>query len=826
MNTPTTRLTRPRHVPTPKMSERKKDLFGNSSRSSLINLVIDEDSDLGPMNPLEYSSSPKSYDRPTEPLVNKRVCGRLDFSNLMEQLSPAIKNSCRISQSENSPKRITRSTPSTKLNTEDMIADDIVLSKENSSEVLLKTPALGNSVTTAPRISFRKAQNTSDCSNGTDSPKSRKTSQRRGAEKSDASDTPKAKASLTFGEISAQSFYGTSNVEPSVKRTSVERMPVKVTKVREKRAAPSAKSRRSHQRQSVARKPILGSIRKLNHKFKTKKVVKSDPLTKRSQLLDRIEKVLETSNLTSYFKDVQVNSFDKELISGRARNILKESVQSPNKSNSANRFPVDDDSDTEKRFPSDDESDKDEEPEQTKRKFFKSKSRGTENRYQVSKGISATVKRGHGIKLLSPPKKKRKVDAGYDELLSIQKEVQDIVKLLSASDNDPANMETRDENVATDETMSCEMETHECDDGQSCSAECDKYRKLIPYNTTDPAEIKRQETVLNILIENGICHEENFKIFISEYEHRKDEADAILNNLFEISVSTEAEMWIPQEDEATADDQMQCTSTDASECNAVSNEKRGYHPIFYSDHRRSTAVKKDLLSVPLPKTYKWIPLSDKQLQIDAGQKEFGSKNCSECGMFYTMHDPEDEILHQKFHNNMMGVLNFKGWTDENLVESVDEWGHKGRIIWTNKMDSKAHVTRISEILEIMNNDLGFANVELRDSSIVYLAISRKLVVGVCVAEPLKKAHTMYTKDNVEYIDLKNVVPVRCGISRIWVTPQFRRCGVGTRLIHAIRSHFVRGYTMSSNEMAFSTPTVMGKQFAQTITPNVLVYDQV
>ncbi|KAG4065323.1 hypothetical protein HA402_012765 [Bradysia odoriphaga] len=763
------------------MSERKKDLFGNSSRSSMINLVIEEDSDLGPMNPLEYSSSPKSYDRPTEPFVNKRVCGRLDFSNLMEQLSPAIKNSCRISQSENSPKRITRSTPSTKLNTEDMITEDIVLSKEHSSEVLLKTPALGNSVTTAPRISFRKAQNTSDCSNGTDSPKSRKTSQRRGAEKSDASDTPKAKASLTFGEISAQSFYGTSNVEPAIKRTPVDRVPIRVTKVREKRATSSSKNRKSQQRQSVARKPILGSIRKLNHKFKAKKVVKSDPLKKHSHLLDRIEKVLETSNLTSYFKDVQWMTIVT---------LRNDSYPTTKATKTRNRS-------------------------KQNGSFSNPNPEAQENRYQVSKGIAATVKRGHGIKLLSPPKKKRKVDDGYDELLSIQKEVQDIVKLLSTSDNDPTNVATGGENVATEE-----MET------QSVSAECDKYRQLIPYNTTDPAEIKRQETVLNILIENGICHEENFKIFISDYEHHKDEADAILNNLFEISVSTEAEMWIPQEDEATADDQMQCTSTDTSECNAVSNEKREYHPIFYRDHQRSAAVKKDLLSVPLPKTHKWIPLSDKQLQIDAGQKEFGSKNCSECGMFYTMHDPEDEILHQKFHNNMMGVLNFKGWTDENLVESVDEWGHKGRIIWTNKMDSKAHVTRISEILEIMNNDLGFANVELGDSSIVYLAISRKLVVGVCVAEPLKEAHNMYTKDNVEYIDLKNVVPVRCGISRIWVTPQFRRCGVGTRLIHAIRSHFVRGYTMSSNEMAFSTPTVMGKQFAQTITPNVLVYDQV
>lgn len=66
MNTPKSRQLRPRHVPTPKMSDRKKDLFGSNSRSSLMHLAIDEDSDLGPINPIEYSSSPKSYNIPLE----------------------------------------------------------------------------------------------------------------------------------------------------------------------------------------------------------------------------------------------------------------------------------------------------------------------------------------------------------------------------------------------------------------------------------------------------------------------------------------------------------------------------------------------------------------------------------------------------------------------------------------------------------------------------------------------------------------------------------------------------------------------------------------
>lgn len=683
MNTPTTRLMRPRHVPTPKMSERKKDLFGTNSRSSIINLVIDEDSDLGPIHPLEYSLSPKSYDVPIErklsflingfptqiiekycPLtliapVNKHLSdGRLDFCNLMEQLSPAIKNSCRISQSDNSPRRITRSTPSTRVTqTADMMTDDIVMEKENNAEILLKTPALGNSVTTAPRISFRKAVNTSDCSNGTDSPKSRKTTQRRNVEnKSDATETPKAKASLTFGEISAKCFYGTPNVETATKRSPVGRVPIAI-KFTKKRAT-SASNRRYQNRGSGARKPILGSIRKLNNKFKPKKVVEVDALKKHSQLLDRIEKVIDSSKLSTYFKDLQANSFDKDLISGRARNILKESAQSPNKS--AAHLPMDD-----KRFRSDDDSEPEEQEEPTKRKFFKSKSRSTQNRYQVAKGMSATVKRGHGIKLLSPPKKKQKIDDDYDELLSIRKEVLNIVKLLSSADRvAPTNVEKDKENACNVATV--EMHSYEMD-VQNDHSMYDNFRALIPYNTTDPTEIKRQETVLDILIENGICDEQNFKIFISEYEQHKDEAESILNNLFDISVSADAnvqeQMWTPHDQAVIIDSTMQCSST--RQCSSTSGsvasnsiEKREFHPIFYKDHRPSD-VKKDLLSVPVPKAFKWIPISDKQLQIDAGQKEFGSKNCSECGMFYTLHDPDDEILHQKFHNNMMGVLNFK-----------------------------------------------------------------------------------------------------------------------------------------------------------------------
>lgn len=68
--TPTNQTTKLRYAPTPKLSERKKRLFDlddddSKSASAFRSLTIteEEDSDLGPMNPLEFSSSPTNFNK-------------------------------------------------------------------------------------------------------------------------------------------------------------------------------------------------------------------------------------------------------------------------------------------------------------------------------------------------------------------------------------------------------------------------------------------------------------------------------------------------------------------------------------------------------------------------------------------------------------------------------------------------------------------------------------------------------------------------------------------------------------------------------------------
>lgn len=63
----------------------------------------------------------------------------------------------------------------------------------------------------------------------------------------------------------------------------------------------------------------------------------------------------------------------------------------------------------------------------------------------------------------------------------------------------------------------------------------EKYRQMLPYNTIDPEKINQQESILELLISNGICDDETFKIFIAEPDLHKDKASQILDGLYCVS---------------------------------------------------------------------------------------------------------------------------------------------------------------------------------------------------------------------------------------------------------------------------------------------------
>lgn len=140
-------------------------------------------------------------------------------------------------------------------------------------------------------------------------------------------------------------------------------------------------------------------------------------------------------------------------------------------------------------------------------------------------------------------------------------------------------------------------------------------------------------------------------------------------------------------------------------------------PIFQKNFAPTQTKSSPFITVA-KSTKEWRPIGNRQLQIDAGQKNFGLRQCNQCNMEYSVHEPEDELLHLKYHN-CVDTLSFKGWSNERVVTEIMDWNIDGRIIYVCENDSKAKKDRIKEILEMVDRNLGFASrAELKPKTLV------------------------------------------------------------------------------------------------------------
>ena len=57
----------------------------------------------------------------------------------------------------------------------------------------------------------------------------------------------------------------------------------------------------------------------------------------------------------------------------------------------------------------------------------------------------------------------------------------------------------------------------------------------------------------------------------------------------------------------------------------------------------------------------------KQMVIDAGQKVIGAQYCMTCDFVYTSGDVDEEKMHDAKHNQVVGLVKFPGWRNENKV---------------------------------------------------------------------------------------------------------------------------------------------------------------
>ncbi|KAM9298053.1 N-acetyltransferase ESCO2 [Morus bassanus] len=227
-----------------------------------------------------------------------------------------------------------------------------------------------------------------------------------------------------------------------------------------------------------------------------------------------------------------------------------------------------------------------------------------------------------------------------------------------------------------------------------------------------------------------------------------------------------------------------------------------------------------------------------QMIIDAGQKHFGAIVCKSCGMIYTAASPEDEAQHIQHHERFLEGLRYVGWKKERVV--AEFWD--GKIVLILPNDPKYAVKKAEDVREIVDNELGFKQVSLccpAKTKIYLFVSSEKMVVGCLVAESIKQAFRVLSEPEGAPSPGRDALqhhrawrcstkpePAVCGVSRIWVFGLRRRKGIARRMVDVVRSTFMYGCYLSTEEIAFSDPTPDGKLFATKYcqTPNFLVYN--
>ncbi|KAH8307377.1 hypothetical protein KR044_011001 [Drosophila immigrans] len=475
----------------------------------------------------------------------------------------------------------------------------------------------------------------------------------------------------------------------------------------------------------------------------------------------------------------------------------------------------------------------------SKRKFFKSGRRSsTCMEVRITDNIRASVNQGK-IMLMEapPPKKQRRVHVRSATIFSAEQATVDaILRNLDDTivdeivESTPAPTPAKPAAAESENTIP--MQAEEPDPMQEVIIDPHfKYHSQLPYQTDDPAIMEQQALLLEFLISNNICTDKNFEIFIVDPDNHKDEATRIVDELYmvineemhELNEPASVQSTAQSEDKEGKSEMAQPATERESE---VAEEPPGkLFPIFTQRlqplPQKSTRRKFNATATRLSTAATGVG----QYQIDAGQKAFGARQCQQCGLVYTVHEPEEEQLHREYHN-AVHVLRFKGWIDEDIVAVYADWGADGRIIRITEQAPAARLQRLTELVKVVDKELGFSSYIVPKTFVAFFAVRKQQIIGLCLVQPLERANRFIQVDGIDYFS-EETFESSCGVSRIWVSPLQRRRGIASLLLQAVQFHTVLGCEIARDKIAFSAPTDDGRALARHFTQNnnFLAYDQ-
>ncbi|KAG2392583.1 hypothetical protein C9374_011308 [Naegleria lovaniensis] len=300
------------------------------------------------------------------------------------------------------------------------------------------------------------------------------------------------------------------------------------------------------------------------------------------------------------------------------------------------------------------------------------------------------------------------------------------------------------------------------------------------------------------------------------------------------------------------------TSSTTTKCSSFSNSS--LTPSFEHDEILATSSpskinkQKKMLSSTPRRNHKSAKRLE-QLYMDCGQKSFTSIRCSSCGMVYMNGDFQDEKVHNQFCKSFKKLMKYK----VSAKDTVKEECHPYKIIAIHSKSPKNQQKKAENIIEFIDQSSLQCTLPFSiqtHTMFLYVNSDNDEIVACVVVERIERAHPAFIekKDTIENLLMKdakvNVTESEkasiediilstasidsayddklsffswddkickravCGVNRIWVKEEHRRNGIASKLLDAVREHYVYGIHLEKSDIAFSPPTPKGAYFAR------------
>ncbi|KRZ30910.1 Dachshund -like protein 1 [Trichinella pseudospiralis] len=250
---------------------------------------------------------------------------------------------------------------------------------------------------------------------------------------------------------------------------------------------------------------------------------------------------------------------------------------------------------------------------------------------------------------------------------------------------------------------------------------------------------------------------------------------------------------------------------------------------FINSESSSCLVNSLPYSKPRSRTVGSLNCDEDQMILDAGQKEFGNKYCTVCGMHYNPDNGNDFLSHEKYHRQIVKPTFFMNKCQERMVPKIVQFSDSfiGKI---NLCKGESAIKPwIARIVQFACNEIGSSFDELFSKEYnyqLYIFVNERRRLEISGLLLVEHQHRAFPRMQF-MIDERECCSVLMGVVMIWIAPSCRRKRIATRLLDFARNNFLLGTNIQTSEIAFTDLTPAGLKFAENYChSNILLYHRV